>query len=289
VTKVFIQADMQRKRESAMRRVKAAIEAHGGTTLLSTGITGDDARMARAAVAAGARMLEPNHPAVALRSGLHGVQSMHEAEQVRHEVTITQMADVVSGVRAAVGPEIVITVGIPGAFTELQPVLVRDEDLQRMALAGADGLHTHKSGLVDLAEWVESAHRFGLFVDAYVGHPDDRHAFGIPAETPDDVGRAVVAMKECAVDIIGLMTGFSYEGVAAGQIPPQVRDRLSALVAAAGETPTAAEGGITPANCAALRETGVNVLVVGTTFDDIAAQGVREAVSTFLPGHHDGH
>lgn len=280
---MFMHADMRRKREAAMDRVRAAITAHGGTTLLSTGITGDDARMARAAVAAGARMLEPNHPAVALRSGLHGVQTMHEAEQVRHEVTLEQMAQVVSGVRAAVGPEIVITVGIPGAFTELQPVVVTEQDICRIALAGADGLHTHKSSLTDLKEWVGTAHEFGLFVDAYVAHPSDRHTFGLPALTPDEVGETVASMKKIGIDIIGLMTGFSYEGVAAGDIPGHVRERLDALVEAAGDTPTAAEGGITPANSTALRGTGVNILVVGTTFDDIAAAGIREAVHSFLP------
>lgn len=50
-----------------------AIEEHGGTTILSTGITGDDARIARAAVAGGAKLLEPNHPAVALARGHKGI------------------------------------------------------------------------------------------------------------------------------------------------------------------------------------------------------------------------
>ena len=267
-----------------MLRVRAAIAEHGGTSLLSTGITGDDARMARAAVAGGARMLEPNHPAIALRSGLHGVKSMHEAESVRHEVTVEQMADVVRGIRSAVGPEIVITVGIPGAFTEIQPVLLHDEDFHRIALAGADGLHTHKSSEVDLEEWVEVAHRFGMFVDAYIAHPDDRHLLGLVARTPDEVAETAATMKQLGVDIVGLMTGFTYEGIAAGEIPSEVRDRLRALVEAAGDTPTAAEGGITLGNFTALRETGVNILVVGTSFDDIAAKGIREAVSTYLSG-----
>lgn len=281
---MFIEYDMQCKRESAMLRVRAAIAEHGGTTLLSTGITGDDARMARAAVAGGARMLEPNHPAFALRSGLHGVQTMHEAERVRHEVTIAQMADVVRGVRLAVGPDVVITVGIPGGFTETQPVLLHDEDFHHIALAGADGLHTHKSSAVDLQEWVDAAHRFGMFVDAYIAHPEDSQFLGLVAGSPDEVAETALTMKQMGVDIIGLMTGFTYQGLAAGQIPSEVRDRLCALVEVAEGTPTAAEGGITLSNFSTLRETGVSILVVGTSFDDIAANGIREAVTTYLSG-----
>jgi hypothetical protein len=97
-----------------MRKVLEAIELHGGTTILATGITGDDARLAMAAVEAGARLLEPNHPAVALARGHRGVTSMHAAEAVRHEISVEQMAEVVRGVRAVVGPEIFITAGIPG-------------------------------------------------------------------------------------------------------------------------------------------------------------------------------
>ena len=55
----MIYGDMQKKREIALKKVKDAINADGGTTLLATGITGDDARFALAAVEAGARMLEP--------------------------------------------------------------------------------------------------------------------------------------------------------------------------------------------------------------------------------------
>jgi imidazole glycerol-phosphate synthase subunit HisF len=280
---MFNRGDMQDRRERALQRVHAAIEAHGGTTLLSTGITGDDARMARAAVAGGARMLEPNHPAVAMRCGLRGVRTMHEAEAVRHEVTNQMMADVVHGVREAVGPEIVITVGIPGGFTELQPVVVTDEDFKRIALAGADGLHTHKADLGDLAEWVERAHAWGLFVDAYIAHPQDRHRFGIPADKPSDVAATVARMKGIGVDLVGLMTGLSYEGVSAGEIPASIHDRLLAMIESAGDMPTIAEGGINLANWQAVKALGVNIVVVGTALDDIAARAVTDTVGLFLP------
>ena len=82
--------DMARKMSAAMEKVKKAIEAGNGHTILSTGITGDDARMAKAVVDAGIKMLEPNHPAVALARGYKGVTTMHEAEQVRYGITVAQ-------------------------------------------------------------------------------------------------------------------------------------------------------------------------------------------------------
>ncbi len=277
-------AKADERRNGALRRVHAAIATHGGTTLLSTGITGDDARFARAAVAGGALMLEPNHPAVALRSGLHGVRSMHEAEAVRHEVPISLMADVVRGVRAVVGPEIVITVGVPGAFEEVEHVAVSDADMRLVAEAGADGLHTHKADIDDLADWVARAHACGLFVDAYIAHPDDRHRFGIPAGSGSEVAETAAAMAAAGVDLVGLMTGLSYEGVGAGSIPAGVRERLVALVDAVPGLPTVAEGGINPDNWEAVRATGVNVIVVGTALDDIAMDAVTGSVTRLLRG-----
>ena len=117
----MIKGDMEKKRERAINKVRDAINMHGGTTLLSTGITGDDARMARAAVAAGARLLEPNHPAVILARGLYGARDMNAAEAVRHRLPLEEMLKVISGVRSAVGEEIFITVGV-------------QEDLQKRSL-----------------------------------------------------------------------------------------------------------------------------------------------------------
>lgn len=280
----MIKGDMRRKREVALAKVLSAIKMHGGTTLLSTGITGDDARLAKAAVEAGARMLEPNHPAVALARGYKGVTNMHDAEAIRHEISIEQMAEVTRGVRNVVGPDIFITVGIPGGFTEVLPRPLSEDDVRMIAEAGADGLHVHKSDLDDLREIVELAHANGLLVDAYVAHPDDLHPFGIPASTPEEVADTAKKMESIGVDMIGLMTGMSYEGVEAGQIPAVIRERLQALVGAVTR-PTLAEGGINLTNFQAFRGTGVNILVVGTAFDDIARQAVRDTVKRFLGGN----
>jgi len=277
----MIIGDMQRKREFSLKKVTDAITAHGGTTLLATGITGDDARFALAAVKAGARMLEPNHPAVALARGHRGVTTMHTAEDVRHEIAFEEMRKVVEGVRAVVGPEIFITAGIPGSFTETMPTPFTEEQAYALSRGGADGLHTHKSTLKDLKDVVDLCHKYGMLVDAYIAHPSDRHLFGIPAETPEDVAEIAKGMQDIGVDLIGLMTGMSYEGVAAGEIPTIVRQRLEALIKSVS-VPTLAEGGINAVNFKAFIGTGVNVLVVGTAFDDIARKAVQETVGVFL-------
>ncbi|NPV43393.1 MAG: histidine biosynthesis protein [Firmicutes bacterium] len=277
----MIYGDMKLKMEIAREKVISAINEHGGTTLLSTGITGNDARMAKAAVDAGVRMLEPNHPAVALARGWKGVTSMHEAEKIRHEIPVSEMANVTAGVRQVVGPDIYITVGIPGGFTEVVPKSLAEEDFRLISEAGADGLHVHKSDLSDLKDVVEMAHRYGLLVDAYIGHSQDLHPFGIPADTPNEVVRVAKEMEKIGVDFIGLMTGMSYEGVAAGEIPEIVRERLKALVESVS-VPTLAEGGINPQNFKAFCDTGVNILVVGTALDDIAYSSIKEVVKIFV-------
>lgn len=264
-----------------MAKVKAALDLGGGFTILSTGITGDDARLARAVSLAGVKMIEPNHPAVALARGHKGVVTMHAAEQIRHEITVDQMAEVTRGVRNVVADDVYITVGIPGGFTEIVPKPLYDEDFIKMSYAGADGLHTHKSSIVDLEALVNSAHKYGLLVDAYIGMATDLHTFGIPAGTPEEVYRVAKEMENTGADMIGLMTGMSYEGVDAGQIHPLIRERLQALVEAV-KVPTLAEGGINITNFKAFRDTKVNILVIGTSIDNMVEKAAQEAVQQFL-------
>lgn len=273
--------DMKRRMMFAMEKVYKAIEKGNGHTILSTGITGDDARMAKAAVDGGVTMLEPNHPAVVLARGYKGVSSMHEAEKIRHEITVDQMAEVTHGVRNVVGKDIYITVGIPGGFTEISPTPLKDEDFLKMARAGADGLHTHKSSLNDLEELVKSAHKYGLCVDAYIGLPTDRHTFGIAAEKPEEVAKVAKSMESIGVDMIGMMTGMSYEGIEAGQIHPELKERICAMVEAV-KVPTLAEGGINLDNFKAFKDTGVNILVIGTAIDGMAGKAITAAVEDFL-------
>ena len=273
--------DMILKLEKGREKVHNAIKEHNGSTILSTGITGDDARMAKAAVDAGAKLLEPNHPALALARGHKGVTNMHAAEQIRHEITLDQMLESARGVRQVVGNDIFITIGVPGGFTELMPVILTDDDFIKIAKSGVDGLHTHKSSIEDLKIWVEKAHKYGLLVDAYIGHPTDLHTFGVPAETPDDVSRIAKEMEKIGVDFIGLMTGMSYEGIEAGKIHPFMEERLKALKSAV-KVPTIAEGGINKTNFKAFKDLGINILVIGTALDNIAANAIKKELADFL-------
>lgn len=277
----MFKGDMKYRRENAIKKVWDAIEEHNGQTLLSTGITGDDARVAKAVVDGGIKLLEPNHPAVALAKGHKGITTMGEAEKIRHEITVEEMGDIVEGVRNVVGNEPFITIAIPGVFTELIPVELSDEDFQLMAVKGADGLHTHKSDLSDLEKIVTKAHKYGLTVDAYIAHPDDKHKFGIPAETPEEVAKVAKQMEDIGVDMIGLMTGMSYEGVKAGEIPNVIKERLDALVSTV-KVPTLAEGGINVDNYQAFRDTGVDILVVGTAIDDAVKEAAQNMAKKFI-------
>ncbi|MBY7142234.1 hypothetical protein KFZ56_03825 [Virgibacillus sp. NKC19-3] len=277
----MFKGDMERKRKVAIQKVWNAIEEHGGKTILSTGITGDDARVAKAVIESGVKMLEPNHPAVALAKGYKGVDNMHDAEHIRHEVELSEMAKVVSGVRGVIGEEPFITVGIPGGFTEEKPVPISQEDFYNMSLAGTDGLHTHKCDIDDLEEIVKAAHHYGLLVDAYIAHPEDKHPFGLPASTAEEVAATAKKMENIGVDMIGLMTGMSYGGVAAGEIPEVIRERLEALVSSVS-VPTLAEGGINTENYQAFQNTGVHILVVGTSIDQMVQKSAQDAVKQFL-------
>jgi 3-keto-L-gulonate-6-phosphate decarboxylase len=274
-------SDMQKKRELAINKVLNAIELHGGTTILSTGVTGDDARLAKAVTDVGVKLIEPNHPAVALARGLKGVTNMHDAEQIRHEVPITEMIKVTEGIRNVVENDVFITVGIPGGFHELVPIDLPEEVFMKLSKAGADGLHVHKSSLSDLEEVVKLAHKYGLLVDAYIGHPDDVHTFGLPARTPEEVAKVAKDMESIGVDLIGLMTGMSYEGADAGEIHPIIKERLKALVGAV-KVPTLAEGGINLSNLKAFADTGVDILVVGTAIDDMVKKAAQDVVKQFI-------
>lgn len=277
----MISEDMKNKMENARKKVTKAIEMGHGTTLMSTGMTGDDARLAKAAVNGGARILEPNHPAVCLARGVKGVSVMGDAEQIRHELPIEKMIEVVRGVRAVVGPDIYITAGVPGSFTEVAPVELTNDDFKMLADAGADGVHCHKSSLEDLEDVVKLAHHNGILVDAYIGKKSDLHQFGVSAESVEDVRDVAKKMENIGADFIGMMTGMSYEGVSAGDIPQEIKDRLGALIETVN-VPTFAEGGINEINQKAFANTGVNVITVGTAMDDMAEKAVEKAVAQFL-------
>ena len=88
-------------------------------------------------------------------------------------------------------------------------------------------------------------------------------------------------MESIGVDMIGMMTGMSYEGVEAGQIHPELKERICAMVESVN-VPTLAEGGINLDNFKAFKDTGVNILVIGTAIDGMAGKAITSAVQDFL-------
>src|SRR5699024_7840132 len=269
--------DMNLKRDYAISKVWSAINDHGGQTVLSTGITGDDARLAKAVVDVGIKMLEPNHPAVALSRGHRGLTTMNDAESIRHEIHLSEMTEVIRGLRNVIGEEPFITAGVPGGFTEGKPIYLSEDDFQAISLSCADSPHTHKCHLDDLRNIVEKAHKYGLLVDAYISHPDDEQSTGIPASTPEDVAKISKEMEDMGVDMIGLMTGMTYKGLGAGEISDETKERLDALVSTVS-VPTLAEGGINLENFQAFKDTGVHVLVIGTSFNHVVQKAVQDVV-----------
>lgn len=59
---------------------------------------------------------------------------------------------------SSVGPDIYITAGVPGSFTEVAPIELSDSDFKALAEPGADEIHCHKSNLEDLQDVVNITH-----------------------------------------------------------------------------------------------------------------------------------
>ena len=98
---------------------------------------------------------------------------------------------------------------------------------------------------------------------------------------PEDVVRVAKQMESVGTDMIGMMTGMSYEGVEAGQIPAVLKERLCAMVESV-KVPTLGEGGINLTNYRAFKETGVNILVIGTSIDKMVEKACKDVVNDFL-------
>ena len=272
---------MKYRRRLAMDKVYNAINEHGGTTLLSTGMTADDCRLAKAVVDSGVKLLEANHSSVALRDGCRGITTMMEAEFVRYEVSVETMGNVVRGLRNVLGNEVFITVGALGTFQEPVYFPFQEEHAEILSYAGADGLHVHKIDLEDLRQITEIAHKYGLTIDSYIASPEDVPIAGIPASTPDEVKEVAKSMEDMGVDMIGLMTKQAYKGTKGMDIAPATLERLKALMSSV-KTPTIAEAGINLQNFHKFRELGVSIIVVGTAMDNMAAEAAVNAAKQFI-------
>lgn len=284
----MITGDMKLKREGGLKKVLDAIKLHNGSTILSAGITSMVPGITSiAAEAAGAKMLEISQNGIALNQGLLGVKNRHEARKVSYQIPMSDMAKHVRGVRNVVSDDVFITVSVPGVWTHTAPTILLDEHAYLLSYSGADGLHVHKSTVEDYHAIAELAHKYGMLIDAYISEPPESlnvhlsSYSGVPAATPKEIEQKVKELEDAGADMIGLLTGKTYMGAKAGQMSPQFEERLLALKASA-KVPTMVEGGVTPDNAAGYKKLGIQILVVGTFFDDIVKDAVKKTIEKIL-------
>ena len=280
----MMKGDMDLKIRQGRKKIEDAIKLHHGSTILAAGITSMVPGITGiAAEAAGAKMLEISQNGIALLQGLHGVKNRTEARKVSYQIPMSDMAKHTRGLRNVVSDDVFITISVPGVWTHTAPTPFFEEHALLLSYAGADGLHVHKSTVEDYHGIADLAHKYGMLIDAYISEPPkniDVHASsysGVPAATPKDIEARVKELEDAGADTIGLLTGKTYMGMKAGEISPQMEERLLALKSSA-KVPTMVEGGITPDNAGGFKKLGVQILVVGTAFDDV----VKDAVIKFI-------
>jgi len=274
--------DMRLKLERGREKIQQALREHG-TTILAAGPISIVPFLGKAAADAGVRMIEITHNGVALDLGLEGIYDRHGAASVSYLVPMEDMLRKVKGFRSVVGEEVYLSVGVPGVWTQMGPSVFTEEYALELSRVGADGFHTHLHSLGDVERTVKIAHKYGLLVDAYISDPAGAYVnFGIPAKTPEEVGKTVKDLEKVGADIVALLTGRTYYKLEeAGDVTPELRRRIDALVSTA-KVFTQAEGGISPYNFKNYKKTGINILVLGHIMDDLIINTIKDAVKTSL-------
>ena len=265
------------KLQQGRGKVYRALEENRNFTIMATGITGDDCRIALAAVNAGVRIIEVNHPSVSLCIGLQGVTTMRQAEDIRHKLPRCEVYRKIEALRRVVSDDVYISAAVSGLFVEAIPSALTSEDYRQLAEAGADGLHVHKATFEDLMTVVNAAHEAGLLVDAYISDSNDRDRLGIPADSDEEVHDTSIRMEQMGVDFIGLIMGQSFRGERSGRFSEKSLGRLKAA-AESVRVPVFAEGGVTDQNIGEIRDAGAQVAVVGTFIDDVLRNSTADAV-----------
>jgi len=277
----MMRKDMEIRLKRGRDKIQSALQLHHGFSVMATGITADDCRIAAAAVSAGVRIIELNHPSISLSIGWSGVRTMREAENMRHRLPFSAVVEKIDALRRVIDEEVYLSVAVPGLFLEPVPILRTREDFQALASAGADGLHVHKPDYEDLRDIVEQAHKSGLLVDAYISNTHDKDFLGVPADSEEEIRICSSRMQEIGVDFIGLIMGQSFQGSAAGGFSVESLHWLEVLCSCSA-VPVFAEGGITAANAVSIREAGAQVAVVGTYIDDTIKMEMSKAITVLL-------
>lgn len=256
----------------ARKEKLAAIIKENRPSLMLGGFMATDMRCAKAAYEGGCRIFESNHPAMALQMGLKGVTTMGAAEKIRHLVPLERMITATEGIRSVVGDDVFVTVAARGTFTEEAVTPFTFEDALKLANAGADCLHTHKSDIEDVRDITEIAHKAGLLCEAYI---DSTGTFGVQARTNEELIQAVKDYEDAGVDIIGLETGMIYQGLNASGFSDEFEERVKVFLDHC-HTFTALEGGIKEGNIMEAKKLGFDILVMSTAMDDAIRNVTRE-------------
>lgn len=246
--------------------------------LMLGGIMATDMRIANAAYKGGCRIFESNHPAMALQMGLCGATTMNEAEAIRHLVPTSRMITAVEGLRSVLGEDIFITCAAAGTFTKAQPVPFTQEDALKLAYAGVDCIHSHKSTIEDIALLAEYCHNAGILCEAYISAYD---TFGVQAPTDELLLQAIKDYERVGVDILGLCTGMIYQGQGATGFSDECLHRIDLFIKNT-HVVKALEGGIKPGNVGAVKKLGFDILVMSTALDNICQDATENAVREVL-------
>ncbi|UCD79031.1 MAG: thiamine phosphate synthase [Desulfobacterales bacterium] len=278
----MVKRDVTQKLQRGREKIRGALEENQNFAVMATGITADDCRIALAAVNAGVRIIEVNHPSVSLSIGLQGVTTMREAEDIRYQLPRIEIYRKIEALRRVLGDGVYISAAVTGLFTEAVPSDLTPEDYCRLAGAGADGLHVHKATFEDLTAVVNGAHGEGLLVDAYISDSNDEDRLGIPADSDEAVRDTAIRMEQMGVDFVGLIMGQSFKGERSGRFSEKALRRLKA-VAESVTVPVFAEGGVTEHNIDQILDAGAQVAVVGTFIDDLLKKNIGDAVRRLSP------
>lgn len=181
-----------------------------------------------------------------------------------------------------------LQVTVPGTFNHVGPTSFTDEHAFELSAAGADGMHVHLPSVDEIGRVTALAHKYGMLVEAYifefVAATEPFSYMGVPADSPSEARRVAQQLQDIGVDIIGLMfsTDPKYYATAGSPdvLPRNVAEKIRAI-ADSISVPMSVEGQITPANAPQLKDLGVNILVLGSEFDD----GIEGAIRSVAEGY----
>jgi len=274
---------MEHRLEVARNKIQKLMKKNNGTIINLCVSPGLPAFWKKVVEADMGVMLELVHPysSINIAPAFGGIQQLLQAVPPFGNLPHDEFTRFISLFRHIV-PDDVYVMGLPEeGLVALYQDPLPDDYLLAMSRAGLDQIHLHRPTLEDYEEAIKMCHQNGLLCDAYISHPDDPVKMGVPARTVKDVVDAARKLERVGADIVGLMTGMTYQASKAKEISPDLEKRLEALVRAVN-VPTITEGGISPSNYKAVKETGVNIITIHTAFREISENAALSAVTSLL-------